>query len=416
MSAEETTDKMLAEITAHRVRWAAESPKLPPVDPELDSENGRGSWQPINLSTIEGKPPVKPGGAIGLLYPGRRHIFSGPPESLKTIAAGIEILNAARVGGTAILIDLEMGPWDTRDRLRELGATDAELASIHYVEPETPATPEIIAGLVALEPDLVVIDAAAGAYELQGLDDGKRADVEKFARLYVNAFKKAGISTILIDHVVKSAENRGKFAIGSERKLGGCDVHIGFDATKPLHRGGTGFVKVTVHKDRFGYLPRPTIGTLRLVSDPETHAITWTLEQSVTSGDEWQPTALMAKVSNFLAGQTEPVSRTVIEEAKLGKGVEYVRAAIDALIAGGHVTETKGPRGGRLNQLTRPYTTPSDAVPRRPDGDATTPSDPVHPLQGDGVRDGVTDGVTHPDRDDDEITRLLDLGHKHGLT
>ena len=43
-----------------------------------------------------------------------------------------------------LLIDFEMGPWDARDRLREMGATDEELEHFFYVEPETPASEEIV--------------------------------------------------------------------------------------------------------------------------------------------------------------------------------------------------------------------------------------------------------------------------------
>jgi hypothetical protein len=219
------------------------------------------NWEPINLVTVEQRPSVRPTlGSLRFIYPGRRHVFSGPPESLKTLVAQIETLEVIRAGGRVVLVDLETGPWDTRDRLRDLGATDDELAAVLYIEPDTPPTEETIAVLVALAPDLVVIDAAAGAYDLAGLDDNKRADVERFASLYVRGFWKAGIATILLDHVVKSTESRGRYAIGSERKLGGCDVHLGFETVKPLHRGSTGLVRVTVHKDRFGHLPRPTWG------------------------------------------------------------------------------------------------------------------------------------------------------------
>jgi len=70
-----------------------------------------------------------------------------------------------------------MGQWDARDRLRELGATDEDLERLLYIEPESPATKEIIAGLLDWKPTLVIIDAAAGAYDLQGLDDNERADL-----------------------------------------------------------------------------------------------------------------------------------------------------------------------------------------------------------------------------------------------
>jgi hypothetical protein len=41
------------------------------------------SWQPIDLVALELQPPSPPS-TIGLLYPARRYIFSGEPETLKT--------------------------------------------------------------------------------------------------------------------------------------------------------------------------------------------------------------------------------------------------------------------------------------------------------------------------------------------
>lgn len=366
------------------------------------------SWEPLNLALIEDRPPVRPTlGALGLLYPGRRHVFSGMPESGKTIAAYIEIIAAARAGGRVVLIDLEMGPWDARDRLRDLGATNAELERVLYVEPTTSATPEIIAALIELGPVLVVIDASAGAYELSQLDDNKRQDVEVFARLYVNAFWAAGIASVVIDHVNKAAEQRGRYAIGSERKIGGADVHLGFAAATALHRGGTGFIKITTHKDRFGHLPRPTAGTLRLESDPDTHAITWTLEHETAGGadgGEWKPTTLMEKVSRYLEELREPAPRGAIVSA-VGGQKAFVLKAIDHLIRDGHAGETPGPRGAKLTASLHPFRVPDPFSPV-PENEAVRPVLPFPPpTRGNGSGNGS-----------DELERLAQLGDKLGLT
>jgi len=228
------------------------------------------TWQPLNLAHLEERPPILPNlGGLGLVYPGKRHVFSGPPESAKTIFAYIAAIETVRQGGTVLLIDFEMGQWDARDRLRELGATDDDLERIGYVEPEAPATKEIVAELVETwKPTLVVIDAAAGAFDLQGLDDNKRADVERFASVYVRLFFLHDIATIVLDHVVKDPRSRNGFVIGSERKVGGADVHLGFEPVKLLYRGGRGVYRIVTRKDRSGHLPRPTAAKLELVSNP----------------------------------------------------------------------------------------------------------------------------------------------------
>lgn len=319
------------------------------------------SWTPIDLNTLPEHPPIQPTlgrvGDIGLVYPGKRHVFSGPPESAKTLAAYAIGIQVIRDGGTLTLIDFEMGAYDARARLRDLGATPDDLAALHYLEPDQPATTERLQALLTLQPDLVIIDAAAGAYALQGLDDEKRMQVEAFAKLYVHGFWRAGIATILLDHVTKNAETRGAYAIGSERKAGGADVHLGFQAITPISRGHSGLYKIITHKDRGGYLKRGTLAELHLHSDPDTHAITWTFQpaEEVPEGQTWMPTKVMQKISGLLEQRHEPVSRNSII-TEIGGRKDFAIKAIDHLVRLGYVTETAGPRQAKLIETSRPFT------------------------------------------------------------
>lgn len=319
------------------------------------------SWTPIDLNTLPEHPPVQPTlgrvGDIGLVYPGKRHVFSGPQESAKTLAAYAIGIQVIRDGGTLILIDFEMGAYDARGRLRDLGATPGDLSSLHYLEPDQPATDERLARLLAYQPDLVIVDAAAGAYDLQGLDDNKRQDVERLSSLYVRSFWKAGVATIMLDHVVKNTETRGKYAIGSERKVGGADVHLGFEVITPISRGHSGLYKIVTHKDRGGYLKRGTLAELELRSDPVTHAIEWTFRpaEEVPEGQEWMPTKVMQKVSLLLERQAEPVTRNSIV-AEIGGRKEVVLKAIDHLIRLRYAAEIDGPNRSKLALHARPFT------------------------------------------------------------
>ncbi len=321
------------------------------------------SWQPINLADLPDKPPVTPNlGNTGLIYPGKRHVFSGPPESAKTLAAYCILIQTAAAGGNALLIDFEMGAYDARQRLYELGATPDQINRILYLEPDTPATPHTINNLIEYNPDLVVIDAAAGAYELQNYDDNKRGDVQKLSSLYIGIFWHNGIATITIDHVVKDTETRGRYAIGSERKLGSADVHYGFDTITPISRGTAGKYKLTTHKDRAGYMKRGHFADLQLESDPETHQIAWTFTEAQTTSDEgyFRPTHLMEKASIDLEHRTEPVSRNQVCLA-VGGTKEYVLKALDALVRELYVTETDGPNRSKLLTSERRYREADDA-------------------------------------------------------
>jgi hypothetical protein len=387
------------------------------------------SWLPINLATLSDRPPIQPTlGQAGIAYPGKRHVFSGPQESAKTLAAYAIGLEVIRQGNTIIVIDFEMGKWDARDRLRELGATDHDLNSLHYLEPEEQATTAHIARLLELQPTLVIIDAAAGAYDLQQLDDNKRGDVERFTRIYVRDFWRNGIATIVLDHVVKNTDSRGNYAIGSERKVGGADVHLGFEVIVAIKRGSSGIYKITTHKDRGGFLERGRLADLYLHSDPDTHSISWEFKpaEHVAEGETFRPTILMEKISRYLEEQTGPVTRTTIETDVTGAR-DYIRKAINALIAEQYASETPAPRGAKLVLSTAPFrhentTTPESATtsPRR----TQTTSPPVPPPTG-GRRGGHHEGdVTPPDQtrrgqisehnptseeEQAEIERLLEL-------
>jgi biotin operon repressor len=330
-------------------------PATPPTPDELDS------WAPVNLTGLPDQPPVQPtlgaSTGVGLVYPGKRHVFSGPPESAKTIAAYAITLQVVRDGGRAVLIDFEMGGYDARNRLQDLGATHTDLTNILYLEPNEPATPDRIDRLINLQPHLVTVDAAAGAYDLEGLDDNKRQDVERLSRLYVTRFWRAGIATIFVDHVVKNTETRGKFVIGSERKLGGADVHIGFETITAISRGTKGLYKILTHKDRGGYLKRGHLANLDLASDPGTHAITWQFKpigEDTAEAGYFRPTHLMEKVSAWLELQHEPVSRNAVADA-LGGTKEYVLKAIAALVTERYAIEQDGPRRSKLVSSACPY-------------------------------------------------------------
>lgn len=324
-------------------------------------DNNLDTWQWQNLNHLPAKPPIQPTlgtlGDIGLVYPGKRHVFSGPQESAKTLCAYLIGISVGRQGGLWALIDFEMGSYDTRDRLTDLGATPDDLDALLYIEPGEAATPDRLERLILEEVDLVVIDAAAGAYDLQGLDDNKRQDVERLTSLYVRNFWQNGIATIMLDHVVKNTETRGAYAIGSERKVGGADVHLGFSVITPISRGHSGLYKITTHKDRGGYLKRGVLAEMELQSHPDTHAITCELRpaQEADAQHPWLPTKVMQKVSELLEKQTEPISRNHTATLAGGKRAIAI-TAIDTLVRLNYVTETNGPRGAKLLQHNRSFT------------------------------------------------------------
>lgn len=124
----------------------------------------------------------------------------------------------------------------------------------------------------------------------------------------------------------------------------------------PLARGATGLAKITTHKDRPGWLPRPKAAELALSSDPDTHAITWEFRPAAGDPDQtFRPTVLMERVSAYVAAcNGELPSRNSIEENVKGKR-DYVRRAVDVLLVEGYLSERSGARGARLLESVKPY-------------------------------------------------------------
>ena len=306
-----------------------------------------------------------------------------------------------RKGATVLHVDFEMFDFETRDRLRSMGVTDEELDRFVHVEPEAPASDGVLGDLIDnWRPRLAIIDAAAGAYAAAGLDDHRRSDVGAFEQAFIDPLRIRDVATIVIDHVTKRLETRGSFAIGSERKIGATDVHLGFEARVAVGRGRTGIVKITTLKDRFGFLPRPTAAELELRSDPDTHAVTWEF-RAADAGDGWRPTILMEKVSGYLVLAGDEVSRNDVERNVTGKA-QYLREAMDALVADGYVAEREGSRGARVLFSIRPFTTSSHFVPSSSHEPDEVPRPSSLPLKGD------------EDEDEDEVERLAELARSVG--
>ena len=142
-----------------------------------------------------------------------------------------------------------MGERDAKARLQEMGATGDDFDLIEFYEPEGPPTKATLQE-IGERCEVVVVDAAAGAYQMYGLDENR--DAEKFNARMPDVLWRAGATCIVLDHVVKNREARGMWASGHHRKIGGTEVHIGFDAIPKLERGGVGRAIMTRHKDASG--------------------------------------------------------------------------------------------------------------------------------------------------------------------
>lgn len=310
--------------------------------------------------------PPEPPDIIGLFYPGYFHLLSGESEALKTWLALVAAAEELRAGRGVLWVDGDdVGDGAVLERLRLLGVDDDVItAKFAYMVPAEPLDQDRLADVLAAAEAracrLAVMDGFNPLLVLHGLNADSGSDVETFYRL-INPIRKLGAATILTDNVVKSRDARGAWAIGSERKKSKAEVHLGMTTVEKLVRGGRGRARIDVHKDRPGHIVRPSPGYLIL--DSTSDVFEWKIESVESRGPEgeFRPTNLMEKVSRFLEVHPDPLPRSQIEESVVGKA-QYVRTAIDTLVAEGFATEFSGPRNARLVRLERAFRETEEAA------------------------------------------------------
>lgn len=378
-------------------------PAAPPPDPP------EHSWRPLNLIQLAANPPEPPS-IGGLLYPGKRTVLSGETESMKTWFALILAKAELDIGRPVCWVDLDaMGPGAMLQRLEKLGCARETIADgFHYIEPNEqldPAKKTDLTGLIESEGvRLCIIDAFNPILALHQLDPNVTSDIEKFWTHIADPIAHAGAAPVLLDHVAKNPEARGKYAYGSERKASGAIVHLGFKLLETLRQGGTGRSLLSVHKDRPGFLPRPVLGRL-IVDDSTDGAMTYQVEpdKSHDAEGEFRPTVLMQKVSIYLEHADEAATGNEIEKSVTGNA-KALRAAIELLARDGYISRQQGPRRATLYTSIRPY--------READDTPTTTSSPLRPEFVLSLRSEEFVHSSHPLRgDEDDLPRPQDEHH-----
>lgn len=317
------------------------------------------SWRAQNLLHYAANPEPPPtiGGCV---YAGKRHLLSGESESGKSWLALAWCIEELARGNPVVYIDHEMGRSMTLERLRVLGAPDRWIPSFRYVDPTEPATlatPQIQE--LVDNATLIIIDATIGSLALHLLDENSTTDIERWYQRVVDPLRASGAAIVVLDHVTKNPDTRGKYAIGSQRKVGASDVHLSCECIKPFGRHSVGLAKVTVKKDRPGHLPRPTLGTFTLDPSGIPNTYTWDAYaglQTAPDDGHLRPTILMQRVSDYLE-QHGPASKNMIEQGVSGRA-NGIRLAIEALEIEGNISVEEAVRkkgGGVEITLIKPY-------------------------------------------------------------
>jgi len=249
-------------------------PPLKPFEPDLDpkllidettGEIIESSWQPADLSAYINGTVITPlpgillrEDGIGLLYKGRVHSFYGESESGKSWVAQYAVSEVIEQGQNAIYIDFEADASDIVNRLQLMGAKNENIVKhLTYIKPETRPNEKDPFWQELLErtgTELVIIDGVTESLTIWG---GETKDNDSIT-LWMRQFPKriatrTGAAVVTIDHVNKSTDTRGRFAIGGQAKLAALDgAAYLIEPLDALAPGKVGKIAMRVTKDRPG--------------------------------------------------------------------------------------------------------------------------------------------------------------------
>lgn len=354
-------------------------PPVVAIDPAGNGQDGaeesqRTSWWPVDLTSGAELSRIEPTmlsrvDGVKLFYRGRLHALIGESEACKTWMTYLAVLELVNVGRHVLVVDFEDAEHTCMERLVALGLTrDAIAEHVHFLHPAEPlsdrqgritAAQADLAEVLATWPiELGIFDGITEGMGIEGLNPLDNADVAAWYRAVPRRVTAVGAAVVMLDHVTKDREGRGRYALGGVHKLNGLDgAGYILEAIDSFAPGRTGRIKVTVNKDRPGQVRRHAIGRghiaqLVLTSTDDGTTVTGrlTAPEEHSSG-EFMPTVLMEKVSRHVElypGANKSDLRS------LGNS-EYVDQAIARLVEHGHLRIERGPRNAHLHHSVTPY-------------------------------------------------------------
>lgn len=255
----------------------------------VDEDNS--TWRPIELKDYyDGlfQQPIatilKRSDGAGLIYQGRVHSIYGESESGKSWIAQIATAELLKADKKVIYIDFESDALDIVNRLKGLGVSRANLLQYFtYIRPDGPRQVDDPFWLDILEPEratLVIIDGVTESLTMWGGETKDNDAITRWMRIFPRTVAtSSGAAVVLIDHITKNAETRGRFAIGGQAKLATIDgaAYLA-EPIEVLAPGKTGSLTLRVTKDRPGFV-RKSSGLYRK-SDRTQEAAIFTIDST----------------------------------------------------------------------------------------------------------------------------------------
>ena len=225
------------------------------------------SWKPIALKDYYDGLFAAPVATIlkrtdgnGLIYTGRVHSIYGESESGKSWVAQIASAEMLKDDKKVIYIDFESDPSDVVGRMKSLGVSRANLLQYFtYIRPDGPRDaddPYWQAILESGSAELIIIDGVTESLTMWGGETKDNDAITRWMRIFPRTVATAsGAAVVLIDHITKNAETRGRFAIGGQAKLATIDgAAYLVEPLEALAPGRVGSLTMRVTKDRPGYI------------------------------------------------------------------------------------------------------------------------------------------------------------------
>lgn len=201
---------------------------------------------------------------IGGIYEKAIHALVGEPETGKSWVSQYLVVEQMKAGKSTMFWDFEGSSNSFMHRMYLLGLSDEDCRKSFYIKPMVP-NEHTIAGMVEMvklnDVKFIVIDSVNRIMGRMGLNYESGPDYIKFTTIIADPLVEAGAAVIVVDHVVKSKENRGRYATGSEQKLGQVDVSLHFETIRQFAPGIEGTIGIRIAKDRHGGIKEYSYGS-----------------------------------------------------------------------------------------------------------------------------------------------------------
>jgi hypothetical protein len=194
---------------------------------------------------------------------------------------------------------------------------------------------------------------------LLNLELTSNRDATFFSQQLLKPLAMSGAAVITIDHVTKSKEGRGNYAIGAQAKradINGAAIMV--EVILPFGRGMSGELTLKVTKDRPGHVRANSkeakfAGTVHLKSSAKGQ-VEMTIQAPNGERNRLRPTHLMEAVSKLLEAANGALSKTSIVGDVKGRK-EWVLTACQMLIDEKFVAVENGARNSLNLRLIRAY-------------------------------------------------------------